>query len=140
VRRIAHQLRPEALDDLGLPSALRAMARRVAQQSGLEVEERVEEELPPLSEEQELVVYRVGQEALTNVVRHSGARRAELALGVREGRLVLEVADDGRGAAPDATGGGGVRGMRERADLVGAALSLGPGRAGGTVVRLEVPL
>jgi two-component system, NarL family, sensor histidine kinase UhpB len=139
VRRIAHQLRPEALDDLGLPSALRAMARRVAQQSGLAVDEHVEERLPPLSEEQELVVYRVGQEALTNVVRHSGARHAELALGVRDGRLVLEVSDDGRGIPPGASRGG-VRGMRERADLVGATLTLGPRADGGTAVTLEVPL
>jgi two-component system sensor histidine kinase UhpB len=139
VRRIAHQLRPEALDDLGLPSALRAMANRVAQQSGLVVEERVGEQLPPLSEEQELVVYRVGQEALTNVVRHSGARRAVLALAVQGERLVLELADDGCGVPPGATGGG-VRGMRERADLVGATLSVERGRAGGTLVRLEVPL
>jgi two-component system sensor histidine kinase UhpB len=139
VRRIAHQLRPEALDDLGLPSALRAMARRVGQQSGVVVDERVQERLPPLSEEQELVVYRVGQEALTNVVRHSGARRAEVALGMQAGQLVLEVADDGRGVPAGATGGG-VRGMRERADLVGAALTLAPGDTGGTVMRLEVPL
>jgi two-component system, NarL family, sensor histidine kinase UhpB len=140
VRRIAHQLRPEALDDLGLPSALRTMARRMAQQSGIDVEDRVTDRLPELSEEQELVVYRVGQEALTNVVRHSGADRAEMALAVGDGTLVLEVMDDGRGLPPGAAAGGGVRGMRERADLVGATLTLGPGDAGGTRVRLEVPL
>jgi two-component system sensor histidine kinase UhpB len=72
-------------------------------------------------------------------VRHSDARRAELRLRVDDGTLALTVSDDGRGVPPDADGGG-VRGMRERADLVGAALVVGPRPAGGTTVRLTLPL
>ena len=74
VRRIALELRPEALDDLGLISALAVLCERFAQRSGLTVDQRIDDELPELDPESELVVYRVAQEALTNVARHSGSR------------------------------------------------------------------
>jgi two-component system sensor histidine kinase UhpB len=80
VRRIAIELRPEALDDLGLMSALAVLAQRFAERSGLQVTEHVAEELPQVTAEVELVIYRVAQEALTNVARHSGASDAELTL------------------------------------------------------------
>src|SRR5437763_11068354 len=80
LRRIAIELRPEALDDLGLESALAVLCDRFAQRSGLEVSCRIGDPLPNLSPETELVIYRVAQEALTNVARHSGSDRAELSL------------------------------------------------------------
>src|SRR5438132_6609671 len=80
VRRIALELRPEALDDLGLASALAVLCERFSERSGLEVSERITEPLPGLPPEAELVIYRVAQEALTNVARHSGSKRAELSL------------------------------------------------------------
>jgi hypothetical protein len=78
VRRIARQLRPEALDDLGLASALRVFGERLGDQSPVELDMRLSEPRPPLAPEQELVIYRVAQEALTNVLRHAGASRALL--------------------------------------------------------------
>jgi two-component system sensor histidine kinase UhpB len=139
VRRIALQLRPEALDDLGLASALRVFGERLGDQSHVELDLRLSEPLPELAPEQELVIYRVAQEALTNVLRHAGASRALLSLGVRDGVVELRVADDGLGRR-DAPEGGGIRGMRERAVLVGAELHVGGGPRGGTEVRLDVPL
>jgi two-component system, NarL family, sensor histidine kinase UhpB len=140
VRRISRELRPEALDDLGLASAVVALTERFAQSAVLTVDREIDRELPVLSEEAELVVYRVAQEALTNVARHAGTDQAKLTL-TSDGRLVtLKVGDRGRGISPGASDGGGIRGMRERAVLVGAELTVGRRREGGTEVRLDVPL
>ena len=141
VRRIAIQLRPEALDDLGLTSALAVLADRFSEQLGLEVSEHIPADLPPLPPEVELVVYRVAQEALTNVARHSASSRADLMLSCDADRLRLTVRDHGLGLPPESLPGTGMRGMRERATLIGASLAIGsptPGR--GCEVRLEVPL
>ncbi len=141
VRRIAIELRPEALDDLGLPSALAVLADRFAQQLGLEIAEHLPLSLPPLAPEVELVVYRVAQEALTNVARHSASSRAEMTLECDFDRLVLIVRDDGLGLVRGHTPGTGMRGMRERATLIGAELEIGNRHSGsGCEVRLEVPL
>jgi two-component system sensor histidine kinase UhpB len=141
VRRIARELRPEALDDLGLGNALIALAERLSRDSGLRVERHVSPALPELPEELELVIYRIAQEALTNVVRHAHASVATLTLEVVGGRVVLEVADDGRGmAGPAPASSTGIPGMRERALLVGGSLSIDPLPAGGTSVRLEAPV
>ena len=141
IRRIARELRPEALDDLGLPSALAALTERFARQARLEVDLHVDDRLPRLSREAELVIYRVAQEALTNVARHSGSTTAELRLE-RAGpdRVSLVVADAGHGLPPDATAGSGVQGMAERASTVEAALNVGTRAEGGTQVRLDVPI
>lgn len=140
VRRISRELRPEALDDLGLGSALVALTERFAQGTGLNVSRDLDRELPPLSEEAELVIYRVAQEALTNVVRHAGVGKAELCLNRRNDRLTLRVLDHGKGFDPHRAEGGGLRGMRERAVLVGAQLSVMRRPRGGTEVRLSVPV
>jgi two-component system sensor histidine kinase UhpB len=141
VRRIASELRPEMLEQLGLVSALTELSRRFAESSGIPVERRFAPELPALSDEAELAVYRVAQESLTNVARHAGATGVELALEPGAGSVVLSVADDGRGMpeAVSSNGHGGLRGMRERALLVGGVLAIKPGRGGGVEVRLEVP-
>jgi two-component system, NarL family, sensor histidine kinase UhpB len=140
VRRIAIELRPEALDDLGLESALAVLCDRFAERSRMEVSCLIAEPLPALSSDAELVIYRVAQEALTNVARHSGAGEAELSLLPDDGRVVLTVSDQGRGIERDWTPGSGVRGMRERAALVGAALKIDNRSPGpGTEVQLEVP-
>lgn len=141
VRRIAIELRPEALDDLGLASALAVLAERFAEQLGLEISDRIAPDLPPLPEETELVVYRVAQEALTNVARHSASSRVDLTLEHGDDGLTLTILDYGLGLPSDVTAGTGMRGMRERAALIGATLEIGTRRSGvGGEVRLEVPL
>jgi two-component system sensor histidine kinase UhpB len=139
VRRIARMLRPEALDDLGLASALHVLGERVGEHSGLEIAVHVQPGLPDLTPEAELVVYRVAQEALTNVARHAHARHAALRLERAGGRSCLQIEDDGAGPPPDGHEGGGIKGMRERAVLVGGTFSLTEGANGGTRVTLELP-
>jgi two-component system sensor histidine kinase UhpB len=141
VRRIARELRPEMLEQLGLVSALTELSRRFGEASGIRVERRFAPDLPPLSEDAELAVYRVAQESLTNVARHAGATCAEVTLEPGPESVVLHIRDDGRGLDGTASlnGHGGLRGMRERALLVGGALAVKPSRAGGVDVRLEVP-
>jgi two-component system, NarL family, sensor histidine kinase UhpB len=140
VRRIARRLRPEALEDLGLESALAALAAAIGDQAHLRIERLLEPGLP-LTKEQELVVYRIAQEALTNVARHADATEVQLHLHRRNGRAILTVRDDGGGLPPGAfRSSQGIRGMRERAMLIGAQLSIGKPAAGGTEVQLSVPL
>jgi two-component system sensor histidine kinase UhpB len=142
VRRIARELRPEMLEHLGLVSALTELSRRFAEQSGLLVSRRFADGLPPLSGEAEIAVYRVAQESLTNVARHADASRVEIALEPGVESVVLRIADDGRGlpeALASSNGHTGLRGMRERALLVGGALAVKRSSEGGVEVRLEVP-
>lgn len=139
VRRIALELRPEALDDLGLVSALAVLCARISERSGIVVEHHVDEHLPHIDPDSELVVYRVAQEALTNVVRHSGSDHASLYLRLAGDQVVLTVSDRGRGLGDGAEPGTGIRGMRERAALIAAELDVGPGEDGrGCRVRLTV--
>jgi two-component system sensor histidine kinase UhpB len=138
IRRIARRLRPGVLEELGLVSALKSLTTEIPGHSGITARRQLEPNLPPLGEEAELVLYRVAQESLTNVVRHAHARRLDLTLHRTPTGVELRIRDDGRGlrGAPE---GAGIRGMRERALLVGAELALGPGPMGGTEVRLDVP-
>jgi two-component system sensor histidine kinase UhpB len=139
VRRIASRLRPDALDELGLASALAALAAGFEQQARIPVTRRLAPAVDA-SPEQELVIYRVAQEALTNVARHAHASRVEVSLSETPDAIVLAVRDAGRGFADGApTSSHGIRGMRERAMLVGADLSI-DGEAGkGTTIRLAIP-
>jgi two-component system sensor histidine kinase UhpB len=139
VRRVARGLRPGVLEDLGLVPALGAMVHELMAQTLLDVRRRFDNELPPLTAEAELVIFRVAQEALTNVTRHANARCVEVSLIRRPGAVSLQVSDDGRGI-PTETAGAGIRGMRERAIFVGGTLTVGPGPDGGAEVRLDVPL
>jgi two-component system, NarL family, sensor histidine kinase UhpB len=138
VREVARRLRPGVLEDLGLLSALAALATDFSARTGVHVSRTFAPGLPSATKEVELVVYRVAQEALTNTARHAGAETVELLLTVRGGALMLVVADDGRGVRgrPE---GAGVAGMRERAALVGGRLEMGSRDGGGTEVRLLVP-
>jgi two-component system, NarL family, sensor histidine kinase UhpB len=139
VHRIGRELRPEALDDLGLVNALIALCSHVGRQGGLEVERELDGQLPPLTPEIELVIYRVAQEALTNTLRHSGAHKATLALRRAGNQVVLTVTDDGRGL-PERREERGLQGMRERAMLVDARLELSSQAGRGTTIRLGVPV
>jgi two-component system sensor histidine kinase UhpB len=138
VRRLARRLRPAVLEDLGLVSALTSLTTDFATHTGLAVRRRFDPDLPSLDRETELVLYRVAQESLTNVARHAEAERVEVSLRHAGDRVVLGVSDDGRGTGI-AHEGAGIRGMRERALLLGAALDITSTPRAGTQIRLTVP-
>jgi signal transduction histidine kinase len=152
LRHLITELRPAALDDLGLAAALEALARRAQAIDGLDVQ--IEMELGQhdgrrLDAELESTIYRIVQEALTNVSRHAEATQALVSITEQGGEVRASVTDDGKGL-PEADrlgprvggleGGFGMGGMRERAELVGGELEFGPAPSRGTTVRLVVPL
>jgi two-component system sensor histidine kinase UhpB len=140
VQRIVRELRPEALDDLGLPSALAVLSDRVSQQTGLRVVRSLDPDIWALSPEEELVIYRIVQEGLTNVAKHARASVAELTLRCTPAGTVLTVKDNGCGFNGRlSTPGKGIRGMRERALLIGAELSVESPAGGGLEIRLILP-
>ncbi|WAX76690.1 HAMP domain-containing sensor histidine kinase [Streptomyces sp. KMM 9044] len=139
VRRLVRRLRPGVLDDLGLVSAVTSLATEFATHTGLRVQRRFDADLPTLDNGTELVIYRVAQESLTNVARHAEARSATVSLYRDDDQVVLEVTDDGRGIGV-AHEGAGLRGMRERALLIGATLDITPVTRTGTRIRLAVPV
>jgi two-component system, NarL family, sensor histidine kinase UhpB len=138
VRRLVRRLRPGVLDDLGLVSALTSLTTEFTTHAGLRVLRRFDADLPVLDPQTELVLYRVAQESLTNAARHAGAGRVEVSLRHTDGALLLAVSDDGNGTGIGHEGAG-IRGMRERALLVGATLDIVSEPLTGTQVRLTVP-
>lgn len=138
VRQVARRLRPDVLDELGLVSALSALVTGFSTTTGVPAGRHCDPDLPRLSTEAELVVYRIAQESLTNVARHARASRVVLALTAADDAVVLTVTDDGRGGVD--TEGAGIRGMQERAFLIRARLTVGDAPGGGTEVRLVVPM
>jgi two-component system, NarL family, sensor histidine kinase UhpB len=137
---LARQLRPTALDDLGLAAAIGGQVEQLGR-GEIEARLEVEGDFSDLGDDQQLVAYRVAQEALNNAARHSGAGRIVVRLRRDSGDgVILEVSDDGRGFAFDEQQRGlGIGGMRERALLVGAELTIESRPDAGTTVRLEVP-
>jgi signal transduction histidine kinase len=141
VRRLAVELRPSALDDFGLVTALERLTESFAEQSRIPVD--FESALPPerLPEEVETALYRIVQESLTNVVKHARARRVSVSLTRKDGSVAAVVEDDGRGFEPAAVSedGFGLVGMRERIASLGGKLEIESGEAG-TTIAVEVPL
>ena len=138
MRRISHGLRPALLDDLGLAAALDHLAEEFAQHSGMPVVFTSAGTLEGLPAAVSTVLFRIAQEALTNIERHAGAHRIELRLERTRERVLLTVADDGAGF--DAQGvethpqrGIGLRNMAERLDAVGGALGISSTAAGTTL-------
>jgi two-component system, NarL family, sensor histidine kinase UhpB len=141
VRRIARELRPEALDDLGLVNALIALCTRVGAQDGPHVTRDLQGRLPPLWPDVELVIYRIAQESLTNALRHSEAGSATVSLKADAETVTLSVSDDGKGMPAELPRGtAGIAGMRERALLVGGRLSIQSRPGQGTEVRVTIPV
>lgn len=144
VRRLARELRPSALDDLGLVAALEGYTQEFARRTGLAVTFEPAcggDRLPPRVE---LVLYRIAQEALTNAAKHSGATRVAISLVREPGAVSLGVRDDGRGFDPSrissAGGGMGLISMRERAELAGGVLTITSVPGAGTTVSARIPL
>ncbi|HWV84418.1 MAG TPA: GAF domain-containing sensor histidine kinase [Capillimicrobium sp.] len=157
LRRLVTDLRPAALDDLGLPAALEGLVERVAETAGLKATLRVSldgagrrddgdgsedgrgaRRLPTAVEDS---AYRIVQEALTNVVKHAAASRVDVVIEGDQDRLELRVSDDGKGFDPEASSSGfGLVGMRERVDLLGGTIEIEPQERRGTTIHVTLPL
>ncbi len=147
VRQLSHLLRPQMLDELGLEPTLRWLARTFQKRTGIEVEVVLEGAEGRADPDLETLAYRVVQEALTNVARHSGARAATVTLSRERRRLTVRIADHGAGFHPDALlsardeeRGFGVRAMRDRVEFVDGRFSLRSAPGEGTIVEAEIPL
>ena len=144
VRRLVHDLRPPALDELGLVGALRQQAQALSG-DGLEVIISGDAELPPLPAAVEVAAFRIVSEALANVRRHARARRCEVALRVAEtpegaAELLLSVHDDGVGLGEGVAPGVGTVSMRERASVLGGEARVTTAAGGGTLVVARLPV
>ncbi|MEO9137437.1 MAG: sensor histidine kinase [Jatrophihabitans sp.] len=137
---LAWQIRPGILDDLGLLNALESLAQSFGDSGPARIESVLPQQLPPMSSEVELALYRITQEALTNAVRHSGARRISVRLWTTREELTLQVIDDGRGLCDADQVDPGLRGMRERALLIDARLATHENPPHGLRVELVVPI
>ncbi len=138
---LAWQLRPGILDDLGLLRALEALVESFDEQTPhIHVACSLPATLPSVAPDVELAIYRIAQEALTNAIRHSRARRIALDVAVENGHLSAAVSDDGVGLPGDDDGGSGVRGMHERAFAIGASLVIETEPSAGVRVALELTL
>jgi two-component system sensor histidine kinase UhpB len=134
---LARQLRPSVLDDHGLLTALHSQIRDFGDQSGIRSTFNARGQVPKLTPEQQLVIYRVTQESLSNIAQHSGARKVDVELSFI-GRTVLKISDDGSGFVAGRNGGLGLSGMRERALLAGGQLSIWSSEGKGTRVELTI--
>jgi len=142
LRQLVDELRPPALDELGLVAALREQATRLGRVSDAAVPWGVVEapsRMPPLPAAVEVAAYRIVTEAMTNVARHAAARHCHVRLSLN-GHLLLEVEDDGDGLPPVSLPGVGLRSMRERAAELGGSCSVHARAGGGTVVRAQLPV
>ncbi|MHC4960271.1 MAG: sensor histidine kinase, partial [Planctomycetota bacterium] len=139
-RRLASDLRPPVLDDLGLEAAIESHVREFATRSGVECDVDLGAGEMDLDPDRDTAVFRILQEALTNVARHADAKHVNVRTARENGTLLLEVADDGAGIGKDRSGGIGIVGMRERAGALGGELQVKAGSDGGTVVAVRVPL
>jgi signal transduction histidine kinase len=142
VRRLAIELRPKALDDFGLVPALERLAETFAEQTNVDVQVEAALADARLAGEVETALYRIVQEALTNVIKHANAKTVSVVLTRKGEGVVAVIEDDGRGFDPDADHDErlGLLGMRERIALVGGRLTVESAAERGTTVAVEVPL
>ena len=141
-RRALHSLRARPLEDLGLALAISDMARSTAARANLRLELDAQSHIENLPPEVEQGIYRVAQEAMANVARHSDAKALRVALRHDYKTLTLTIADDGRGFDPAAVNDMryGLKGLRERAEMIGASLHVNSRLKTGTTIELVVPL
>ncbi len=139
VRRIAADLRPPLLDQIGLAAAIESHAKELQDRAGIQIRMQAPEEWLPLSSEQRMALFRIVQEALTNVVRHAKASIASITLSKTSGELSVTVSDNGVGFRRVGRSLG-LLGMEERAALIGATLSVESAPGHGTTVAVTLPL
>jgi two-component system, NarL family, sensor histidine kinase UhpB len=143
VQRIAADLRPPLLDQMGLVAAVEWQVAEFSRRSGLECFMMLNEDIDPLDQQLATTVMRIVQEGLTNVVRHSGATEVSVSLCKKDGNLILEISDNGCGIAPEQISSPkayGMIGMQERARICRGKLEVGGESGGGTILQLTVPL
>jgi len=142
VRRLAVELRPAALDDFGLVPAIERLRDIVEEQGGISVDVQSELSDNRLPADVETALYRIAQEAFTNVLKHAGAARVTVRLSRRDDVVTLVVHDDGDGFDPTEVRAGslGLLGMRERVNLLGGRLAIDSTEGAGTLLKVEVPL
>jgi two-component system, NarL family, sensor histidine kinase UhpB len=143
VRRIASDLRPLMLDDLGLTAAIEWLARDASRRMGIPVSAQLPADEPRLDPRVSIALYRMVQEALTNVARHAQASSVQIALTAQDGWLQLTVADDGIGVAASAlqrAGSFGLLGLRERAHMLGGEVEVGARQERGTRLQVRLPM
>ncbi len=143
IRRIASELRPIALDELGLNEAIEWQARQFQERTGIIIQCDCTLENVDLSREQSTAAFRICQEALTNILRHAQATRVNIQLKEQEGSFILTISDNGRGITDDEKSGQrtlGLLGMRERAHLIGGKISIKGSSGKGTVITVRIPI
>jgi PAS domain S-box-containing protein len=143
IRKIASSLRPPILDDLGLVEAIEWQAQRVQARTGIVCALQVEGDVVPLPSDRATAMFRIFQEALTNVLRHAQATRVDIRLTFRGHELQLAIQDDGRGITEDARSNRqslGLLGMHERARAIGGTLEISGDEGRGTQVTVRIPL
>jgi len=142
VRRIATELRPPILDQLGLPAALEWLAHDFKRRTGIRCDATIMPTDGAISDELATALFRIVQEGLTNISRHAGASYVQIGLGIKSRCVALEISDDGKGITEAATTGPGslgILGMRERAAALGGVLEVAPRSGGGTRVTAWFP-
>ena len=143
VRRISSELRPSVLDDFGLVAGIRWQARQIEAQAGIVCHCEFHLKDVNLDQMQSTAVFRVFQEALTNVLRHARASRVDIGLGKERDQLVMTIRDNGRGITVEEKSDRrslGLLGMRERVNLVGGTIDITGIQAEGTVITVSLPL
>jgi signal transduction histidine kinase len=141
-RRIIEELRPTLLDNVGLFAALRWQMKETCRNAALKCTEDYPQEEPRFSSEASIALYRVAQEALTNILKHSGAKSVDIALAIDREEVLLRIADDGRGIPASrlsAAGSHGMASMRHRVRALGGSLSVSNPASGGTLILVRVP-
>jgi len=139
-REIAHNLHPAQIETLGLPAALATLVDSVSSGTAIRFEKEIAESIAPISRDEAINVYRIAQESLSNLVKHSNAGHATIALYETNGRLNFSIEDDGRGIpAANSDGGLGLKGMRERAQIINAELQIESAAGKGTRITVSLP-
>lgn len=137
LRTISYLLHPPLLDEVGLVSALHGLVDGFSERSGIDVSLQIDDKLGRLSGEVEISIYRIVQESLTNVHRHSGSRTARIHIELRPSEIQIQIQDDGKGMSPEngtTWSGVGLGGMRERATQLGGTLDINSDGKGTTVI------
>lgn len=145
VRRISMALRPSVLDDMGLVAAVKSLSKEFSQQTGIQVDVNAKQPRKLITDEARIATYRVIQEALTNIARHSGADKVEISLKRQKKHFVMTLKDNGIGTMshvdwPPKNSGLGIRNMQERIDAIGGTINFENARPTGLVITIGIPI